>query len=124
MEKKLSDYIFLLEKLFIDIISNNNEQSISIKNRMIKLINILSSKGISPQEISEVLLLDKPFDNDLEQLKNNFHVEKLPNNLLSEEIYMQFKDEQFINNMKNLFLEKHKELARNGIIFDEDYKFE
>ena len=123
MEKKLSDYILLLEKLIIATISSNNEQSISIKNRIISLINILTSKGIPPQEIENVLTLNEPYDNDLEELKSNFHFERLPSSLVKD-IYMQFNDEQIMDKMKNLFINKHKEFEMNGIKIGEDYKFE
>ena len=69
-EKKLCEYINILEKLIMKIIDNTNEKNVEVDTRINKLKNLLAKRGITPEEIENVLSINEPYDKNLELLKN------------------------------------------------------
>ena len=111
-EKKLCEYIHTLEELLLLMIKNNEKKNNEVNRRIDKLKNLLAKRGITPEEIENVLSLNEPFDNSLEQLKNDLINETLPMDMNGIEAYLQdgIKDKiiEFIDN-------SHKDLQQKGI---------
>ena len=111
-EKKICEYIQILEKLIFNIMENSEIKSNDINRRIDKLRNILSKRGITPEEIEEVLELNKPYDDNLEQSKIDLVNENLPNDLNSEEMFQQPNFREMIYN----FIQKsHFDFEKKGI---------
>lgn len=123
MEKDLSTYVSTLEKLFIKMISSSEEKNKEIDKRLDNLINLLVKNGIPPEEIEKILSLEEPYDPSLEQLKSDLVVEQLPDDLSDDsKLFQKFFDENFKEGMKEFFLNKHQEMKKFGIKFEEDYE--
>lgn len=122
MEKGLSEYIQILEKLFIKTIENCNQNDKDISKRLDNLINLLVQKGIPPEEIEKVLSLTEPYDLSLEQLKNDLFTENLPDDINNDSsIFQNFYDEKYKDDMIQFFNEKHQEFEKYGVKLEEDY---
>ena len=118
-EKKLCEYIHILENLIKKVMENTEKKNNEVNQRIDKLKNLLAKRGISPEEIENVLSLNEPYDSNLELFKNE---------LINENIYFDINNlKAFQNpNLNKEILEhirqEHLKFKNYGINLDEDEK--
>ena len=80
-EKKLCQYAYLLEKLLILIMDNNEKKRYDMPRKLDKLINILAKGGLTQEEIESAAMSNEPYDNNLENLSEDLVNEYIPNDI-------------------------------------------
>ena len=118
-EKKLCEYINILEKLIMKIIDNTNEKNVEVDTRINKLKNLLAKRGITPEEIENVLSINEPYDKNLELLKNELINENVS---LDQNNIDAFQQPNFKEYIENYFYQRHLEFENIGINLDEEPK--
>ncbi len=118
-EKKLCEYINILEKLIMNLIENTQEKNSEVDTRIDKLKNLLAKRGITPEEIENVLAINEPYDKNLELLKNDLINENI--SLESNDIEV-FQQQNFKDNMDNFFCKNHLKFENMGINLEEEEK--
>ena len=118
-EKKLCEYIHILEELINAMIENTEIKNNEVNKRIDKLKNILAKRGITPEELESVLSLNEAYDNNLEPLNNDLLNEILPSdfNNINMSQFQTFKD-----NIKNMINQNHVELQKIGINLNDNHK--
>ena len=117
-EKKLCEYIHILEELINAMIENTETKNNEVNKRIDKLKNILAKRGITP-ELESVLSLNEAYDNNLEPLNNDLLNEILPSDLsnINMSQFQTFKDD-----IKNMINQNHIELQKIGINLNDNQK--
>ncbi len=118
-EKKLCEYIHVLEELINLMLDNNEKKNKEVNQRIDKLKTLLAKRGITPEEIETVLSFNEPYDNSLEQLKNDLINETLPMDMSGTEIFHQVGIKGRINQFIN---QNHLELENIGINLNDNHK--
>ena len=118
-EKKLCEYIHVLEELINLMLDNNEKKNKEVNQRIDKLKTLLAKRGITPEEIETVLSFNEPYDNSLEQLKNDLINETLPMDMSGTEIFQQVGIKGTINQFIN---QNHLELENIGINLNDNHK--
>ena len=118
-EKKLCEYIHVLEELINLMLDNNEKKNNEVNQRIDKLKTLLAKRGITPEEIETVLSFNEPYDNSLEQLKNDLINETLPMDMSGTEIFQQVGIKGTINQFIN---QNHLELENIGINLNDNHK--
>ena len=118
-EKKLCEYINILEKLIMKIIDNTNEKNVEVDTRINKLKNLLAKRGITPEEIENVLSINEPYDNNLELLKNELINENVS---LEQNNIDAFQQPNFKEYIEKYYYQRHLEFENIGINLDEEQK--
>ena len=113
-EKKVIQYVSLLEKLLIHIMDNTERKNYETQRKLEKLKNLLSKRGITPEEIESILLINEPFDNNLEHLNDDLVNEFIPNDINNINIVHQQKD------IMNFIEQHHKQLNQLGINLNDE----
>ena len=118
-EKKLCEYIHILEELINAMIENTEIKNNEVNKRIDKLKNILAKRGITPEELESVLSLNEAYDNNLEPLNNDLLNEILPSdfNNINMSQFQTFKDD-----IKNMINQNHVELQKIGINLNDNHK--
>ena len=118
-EKKLCEYIHILEELINAMIENTEIKNNEVNKRIDKLKNILAKRGITPEELESVLSLNEAYDNNLEPLNNDLLNEILPSdfNNINMSQFQTFKDD-----IKNMINQNHIELQKIGINLNDNHK--
>ena len=118
-EKKLCEYINILEKLIMNLIENTEKKSHEADIRIDKLKTILSKRGITPEEIENVLSINEPYDKNLEILKNDLIIENVSLDQNNAECFQQ---QNFKDNMTTFINRQHTAIGKMGINLDEEQK--
>ena len=113
-EKKLCQYVNLLEKLLIFIMDNTDKKNYETQKKLEKIKNLLSKRGITPEEIESSLLINEPFDINLENLSEDLVNEYIPHDINNINIAYQQKD------IMNFIEQYHKKLNQLGINLNEE----
>ena len=80
-EKKICQYVYLLEKLLILIMDNNEKKSYDMQRKLDKLKNILAKGGLTPEEIESAAMSNEPYDINFENLSEDLVNEFIPNDI-------------------------------------------
>ena len=118
-DKKLCEYINILENLIKKVMENTDKKNCEVNQRIDKLKNLLAKRGITPEEIEYTLSLNEPYNNNLELLKNE---------LINENISFDMNNIQFFqnpNSNKNILehiRQEHLAFKAYGINLDEEEK--
>ena len=115
-EKKLCQYVNLLEKLLISIMDNSEKKSYESQRKLEKLKNLLSKRGITPEEIESSLLINEPFDKNLENLNEDLVNEYIPNDINNINIIQKQKD------IINIIEQQHTQFKQLGINLNEEFE--
>ena len=115
-EKKLCQYVNLLEKLLISIMDNTEKKSYESQRKLEKLKNLLSKRGITPEEIESSLLINEPFDKNLENLNEDLVNEYIPNDINNINIIQKQKD------IINIIEQQHTQFKQLGINLNEEFE--
>ena len=116
-EKRLCEYIHILEELIKNIMDNTEKKNYEINKRIDKLKNILAKNGITPEEIENALSIKEPYDPNLELLKNEVINENVPD-LNSLDIFPQ----NYKEHIEDIFRQNHLQLEAKGIYLNEEQK--
>ena len=114
-DKRLCEYIQILEKLIMNMIENTEIKNNEVNLRIEKLINLLSKRGITPEEIEKVLSINEPYDNNLEILKNDLINESLPQDINNITNINSFQVPMIKEKIKKLIEDNHTQLEKIGI---------
>ena len=112
-EKKLCQYISLLENLLMFFIDSSDKKNFEAQRKLEKLKNLLSKRGITPEEIEASLLINEPFDKNLENLSEDLVNENIPDDINNIKITQEQKD------IINFIQQQHKKLNQLGINLNE-----
>ena len=112
-EKKLCQYINLLENLLMLFIDSSDKKNYETQRKLEKLKNLLSKRGITTEEIESALyLINEPFDKNLENLSEDLVNEYIPDDINNIKITPEQKD------IINFIDQQHKKLNQLGITFN------
>ena len=112
-EKKLGQYVSMLENLLIKIMDNNEQKSYETESKLEVLKNLLAKRGVTPEEIESVLARDEPIDINLENLSDDLINEYIPPDINSYNIPQQKEIINFIE-------QRHIQLKQLGINLNEE----
>ena len=118
-DKKLCEYIHILERLIMNILDNTELKNDDVNKRIDKLRNLLSKRGITPEEIENALSLNEPYDNNLEPLKNDLINENISLEINNSEL---FQSSNIKESISNFIQKKHLDFEKMGINLNEDQK--
>ena len=114
-EKKLCQYINLLENLLMLFIDSSDKKNYETQRKLEKLKNLLSKRGITTEEIESALyLINEPFDKNLENLNEDLVNEYIPDDINNIKITQEQKD------IINFIEQQHKKLNQLGINLNEE----
>ena len=114
-EKKLCQYINLLENLLMLFIDSSDKKNYETQRKLEKLKNLLSKRGITTEEIESALyLINEPFDKNLENLSEDLVNEYIPDDMNNIKITPEQKD------IINFIDQQHKKLNQLGINLNEE----
>ena len=114
-EKKLCQYINLLENLLMLFIDSSDKKNYETQRKLEKLKNLLSKRGITTEEIESALyLINEPFDKNLENLSEDLVNEYIPDDINNIKITPEQKD------IINFIDQQHKKLNQLGINLNEE----
>ena len=114
-EKKLCQYINLLENLLMLFIDSSDKKNYETQRKLEKLKNLLSKRGITTEEIESALyLINEPFDKNLENLNEDLVNEYIPDDINNIKITPEQKD------IINFIDQQHKKLNQLGINLNEE----
>ena len=113
-EKKLCQYIKLLEKLLILIMDNRDKKNFEAQRKLEKLKILLSKRGITPEEIEASISINEPYDKNLENLSDDLVKEYIPVDINNINITLQQKD------IINYIEQQHAQFKQLGINLNEE----
>ena len=113
-EKKLCQYVNLLEKLLILIMDNSEKKNYEAQRKLEKLKILLSKRGITPEEIESSISINEPYDKNLENLSDDLVKEYIPVDINDINITQEQK------NIINYIEQQHTQFKQLGINLNED----
>ena len=113
-EKKLCQYVNLLEKLLILIMDNSEKKNYEAQRKLEKLKILLSKRGITPEEIESSISINEPYDKNLENLSDDLVKEYIPVDINDINITQEQK------NIINYIEQQHTQFKQLGINLNEE----
>ena len=113
-EKKLCQYVNLLEKLLILIMDNSEKKNYEAQRKLEKLKILLSKRGITPEEIESSISINETYDKNLENLSDDLVKEYIPVDINDINITQEQK------NIINYIEQRHTQFKQLGINLNEE----